>query len=125
MRSSARCVSTDAEVAEITQRVLRESPPRKGSVFDFLYSERWTRQSEQFAAQPQFRGEPRTMIDSINQTLAEEMRRDSRIVVFGEDVADCSREAIPFGSERERRRVQGDGRFAARIWQQPVLQHAD
>jgi 2-oxoisovalerate dehydrogenase E1 component len=82
----------DNEVAEITQHALREAPPAKGSVFEYLYSDKINPQSESFEVQPQFRGEPRTMIDSINQTLAEEMRRDSRVLVFGEDVADCSRE---------------------------------
>jgi 2-oxoisovalerate dehydrogenase E1 component len=83
---------TDAEVAELTQRILREAPPASGSAFNFLYSDKIDPRSDLFEAQPQFRGEPRTMIDAINQTLAEEMRRDSRILVFGEDVADCSRE---------------------------------
>ncbi len=82
----------DREVADITQHVLREVPPSRGSALEHLYSNKVDPQSDAFDAQPAFRGEPRTMIDSINQTLAEEMRRDPRILLFGEDVADCSRE---------------------------------
>src|SRR5207248_10649099 len=45
-----------------------------------------------FHAEPRFEGDPRTMVDEINLTLHEEMRRDPHMIVFGEDVADCSRE---------------------------------
>ncbi|MFL6417459.1 MAG: thiamine pyrophosphate-dependent enzyme [Bryobacteraceae bacterium] len=82
----------DSEVASLSQTVLREPSPSSNSVFRFLYSEDSDPQSPALEKEPVFTGEPRTMIDSINQTLADEMRRDERVLVFGEDVADCSRE---------------------------------
>jgi len=82
----------DAEIPEIVERVLHAPPPLKGSALEHLYSDKIDPASDAFERAPQFSGEPRTMVDEINLTLAEEMERDPRIVVFGEDVADCSRE---------------------------------
>jgi 2-oxoisovalerate dehydrogenase E1 component len=83
----------DQEIQQATDRALRADPPPKGSALQFLYSDQIDPTSAEFEAEPQFAGESRTMVDEINLTLHEEMRRNSRIIVFGEDVADCSREA--------------------------------
>jgi 2-oxoisovalerate dehydrogenase E1 component len=82
----------DLEVQQVTERVLKATPPPIGSALRFLYSDRIDPTSKEFETEPRFGDEPRTMVDSINLTLHEEMRRDPLIVVFGEDVADCSRE---------------------------------
>jgi 2-oxoisovalerate dehydrogenase E1 component len=82
----------DTEIREVTERVLRQPPPQPASALRFLYSDNTDPCGPAFQTQPQFSGGPRTMVDSINLTIAEEMQRDPRILVFGEDVADCSRE---------------------------------
>jgi 2-oxoisovalerate dehydrogenase E1 component len=83
----------DQEIQQVTDRVLRAEPPAKESALRYLYSDKIDPTSAEFESEPNFTGDPRTMVDEINWTLHEEMRRDSRIIVFGEDVADCSREA--------------------------------
>ena len=83
----------DGEIEVSTQRALKDAPPAVGSALRNLYSEDVDPTSSEFDVEPKFRGEPATMVDLINATLREEMRRNPEMVVFGEDVADCSREA--------------------------------
>jgi len=82
----------DQEVLEATEQALGEEPPAPSSALSRLYSETVDPTSDEFDAAPRFLGEPKTMVDLINATLREEMRRNPDMVVFGEDVADCSRE---------------------------------
>ncbi|MBE0658811.1 MAG: dehydrogenase E1 component subunit alpha/beta [Bryobacteraceae bacterium] len=82
----------DLEIQKITERVLRAPAPAKSTALHFLYSPDVDPCSHSFNAAPAFEGEPRTMIDAINRTLDEELGRNPGMVVFGEDVADCSRE---------------------------------
>ena len=86
------CHEVDLEIAQITERVLKADPPAPSTALRYLYSPDFDPCSPALEAEPAFDGEPRTMVDEINLTLAEEMERNPNIVVFGEDVADCSRE---------------------------------
>jgi 2-oxoisovalerate dehydrogenase E1 component len=82
----------DHEILEDTHRALKAAPPAADTALVHLYSDTGAPTSSQFDAVARPEGDEKTMLDLINATLKEEMRRDERIIVFGEDVADCSRE---------------------------------
>ena len=84
----------DAEILEATDDALAQPQPDASTVHYAVYSPDVDPTSEQFDTEddPQFTGNETTMIDQINGVLREEMRRNERILVFGEDVADVSRE---------------------------------
>jgi 2-oxoisovalerate dehydrogenase E1 component len=84
----------ERELDRLVEEALIAPPAPLDSLLRHLYSETVNPASDSFLREPEFQGEPRTMVDEINLTLHEEMRRNPSMVVFGEDVADCSREEI-------------------------------
>jgi 2-oxoisovalerate dehydrogenase E1 component len=91
--------SVDDEIQAATDRALRAPFPTADSIYSYVYSPDIDPTSKSFASEMMVQGTgetanspDRTMADLINVCLKDEMKRDARIVVFGEDVADCSRE---------------------------------
>ena len=94
---AAIAAEVDAEILAATDDALQQPQPAPDTVYDFVYSPDVDPTGEQFDTEddPQYAqasGGETTMIDQINAVLRDEMRRNERIVVFGEDVADVSRE---------------------------------
>jgi 2-oxoisovalerate dehydrogenase E1 component len=84
----------DAEIDSAVDAALEEPQPEASSVHFAVYSPDVDPTGEQFDTEddPQFNGEPTTMVDLLNVCMKDEMRRNERMLVFGEDVADVSRE---------------------------------
>ena len=82
----------DIEVREAADRALEAEEPSVESIPMHVYSAEIDPASVAFETQPHFHGAPKTMVETVAATLADEMARDERITVFGEDVADASRE---------------------------------
>ncbi|HSS22786.1 MAG TPA: dehydrogenase E1 component subunit alpha/beta [Pyrinomonadaceae bacterium] len=84
----------DALIAEATDQALASPQPDPATVKQHIYSPDVDPTSAEFDTEAgvELSGNAGTMVDLINRTLHTEMARDPRIVVFGEDVADCSRE---------------------------------
>ncbi len=83
--------AVEAEILAATDLALEAEPARPESLHQFVYSDAVDITSPQFAVPEQPHGEPRTMVELINHCLLEEMQRDPRILVLGEDVADVGR----------------------------------
>jgi 2-oxoisovalerate dehydrogenase E1 component len=87
--------TADREINEAADIALATPQPAPESAYRNVYSSevdptnRTMFDTEEGA---ELSGNPGTMVDLINRCLHEEMERDIRIVVFGEDVADVSRE---------------------------------
>ena len=86
----------DEEVNEAADRALAAPLPAPESAYDFVYSPDVDPSSDAFATEPVFTegAKPTTMVDLLNACMRDEMKRDPRIVLFGEDVADASREEV-------------------------------
>jgi 2-oxoisovalerate dehydrogenase E1 component len=106
-RLIAEGVASEAEIEAIRARVEEEvevateialASPQPGpeTIYRYVYSPDVDPCAEQFDTEddPQFQGDPTTMVDLLNKCMDDEMQRDPRIVLFGEDVADTSREEL-------------------------------
>ncbi len=98
-------VATPQEIEQIKARVdedvemaaevaLASPQPAPETLYHHVYSPVTDPCAEQFDTEddPQFSGDPTTMVDLLNACMRDEMDRDPRIVLFGEDVADVSRD---------------------------------
>jgi 2-oxoisovalerate dehydrogenase E1 component len=88
------------EVQETIRRASEEAQqsrqPEPTACLGFVYSPNVDPTSDRFAVEPRIdaEGQPETLLQLINYCLRDEMKRDPRILVFGEDVADASNEEV-------------------------------
>jgi 2-oxoisovalerate dehydrogenase E1 component len=84
----------DEEVQRAADKAVMAALPKIDSILRHVYSEDLSPVDARFASEPVaiVDASERTMADLINACLKDEMRRDERIVVFGEDVADATRD---------------------------------
>jgi 2-oxoisovalerate dehydrogenase E1 component len=100
----------DEQMQADTDRALEAAVPQPDTIYNFVYSPDLDPASAAFETHPALAAPEtaadgkrsadspnktspnKTMADLINATLRDEMHRDERVIIFGEDVADASRE---------------------------------
>jgi len=83
----------EAEVSTAADQAIAAPKPSRDTARLYVYSPDVDPTSADFDTHATPEGKPETMVASINRTLKDEMARNPKIVVFGEDVADASRES--------------------------------
>jgi 2-oxoisovalerate dehydrogenase E1 component len=84
--------SVEREINEAADQALQAAKPAPETASHFVFSPDVDPSSPDFSTAAHPEGSPDTMVAAINRTLKDEMGRNPRIVVFGEDVADATRE---------------------------------
>jgi 2-oxoisovalerate dehydrogenase E1 component len=82
----------DRDVNAAADAALVAAVPAPESATLHVYSPDVDPTSDAFRTEPTPSGDPKTMVDLLNAGLHDELARNPHIVVFGQDVADCSRE---------------------------------
>jgi 2-oxoisovalerate dehydrogenase E1 component len=82
----------DREIEDACRAALAAPRPDPETVTLHVHSPEVDPVSPRFDSVPRADGDPRTMVDLLNACLHAEMAKNPRLLVFGEDVADCSRE---------------------------------
>jgi 2-oxoisovalerate dehydrogenase E1 component len=90
----AIAASVDREIGEATDTALKAAKPPVSSADSFVFSPTVDPTSSEFATAEKPEGKADTMVSAINKTMKDEMARNPRIVVFGEDVADASKAGV-------------------------------
>ena len=85
--------SAEADVRAAVDEALELPTPHPDTALDYVYSPDVDPTSDEFSAPAVWdeAGGEKTVVDLINRCLKEEMARNERIVVFGEDVADATK----------------------------------
>lgn len=89
--------SVDEEIEAATRAALNAPTPEAADIYQYIYDEAKDPSSSAFESAPVYaEGESanKTMVDLINACLRDEMAVDPRMLVFGQDVADASREEV-------------------------------
>jgi 2-oxoisovalerate dehydrogenase E1 component len=89
----AIAADVDREIADATTAALAAPKPGVETADWYVYSPDVDPTSAAFDTEPQREGKADTMVAAINRTMKDEMAINPRIVMFGEDVADASKEA--------------------------------